>query len=336
MGRFPARNASERMPSASVTRAETIGGAAIACLLVALLAAAPVPARALSSKYLYQLSDSNGPVFSSWASLAYDTEHKELYVVDRQDGTVGIFNEVGMEVYRFGQDSDIGTISSLTVLDGGDLLVLAADKGRPVIHRCNFRGEPKERIELSDLPPDFAKDFWPDTIIYRAGSLYLAEKGSLRVVVANASGKCVAAYDFFRKLGFDKTKTARGGAPAMHTFNVDAEGYMLFSVAAMFKVYVVSPDGKVDSFGERGGAPGKFNIAGGVARDERGYIYVSDVLKSAILVFNERYQFLGQFGERGWDRSDLIAPLEIAAAGGKLFVSQSARKGVSVFEVEVP
>ncbi len=254
--------------------------------------------------------------------------------MDRQDGTVGIFNDVGMEIYRFGQDSDVGMILSVAVGDGGDLLVLASGtRGPPVIHRCNFRGEPKERIELRDVPAKFAAEFSPDTLVFRAGKLFLAQKGEMKVLVADASGKCLSARDLYREMKFDQTKTARGGVPAMHTFNVDEKGNMLFTVAPMFKVFVITPDGKMDSFGERGGAPGKFNITGGVARDEQGNFYVSDVLKCAVLVFSPEHVFLGQFGERGWDRGDLIAPLELAVADGKLFVSQSATRGVSVFQL---
>jgi hypothetical protein len=308
-------------------------------LLLALLTAGAGRARAaggsVGARYLYHLSDSTGPVASSWASLAYDDKNHELYVIDRQDGTVGIFNDVGMEVYRFGQDSDIGLIVSLAARDDGDLLALAYDKGEPVIHRLNFRGEPKERIPLQKVPPDFARDFSPETIVFRNGKMYLAQKGNLKVVVADQAGKCLAARDLYHELGFDKTKTIRGGAAAMHTFNVDGQGNLLFTVAAMFKVYVVSPEGKVSAFGERGGAPGKFNITGGVARDEAGNFFVSDVLKCAVLVFDPSFEFIGQFGERGWERGDFIAPLEIAVGGGKLFVSQSATRGVSVFDVAV-
>jgi hypothetical protein len=306
-------------------------------LVVALpsLASAAIP-QIVTAKYIYNLSDSNGPVPSSWGSLSYDPEHKELYVIDKQDGTVGIFNDVGMEIYRFGQDSDLGMILSVAVLDGGDLLVLAAaTRGPPVIWRCNFRGEPKERIELRDVPAKFAAEFWPDTLAFRAGKIFLVQKGEMKVLVADASGRCLAAHDYFHELQFDKIKTARGGAGAMHTVNVDDKGNVLFTVSPMFKVFVVSPDGKVDSFGERGGAPGKFNITGGVARDEQGNFYVSDVLKCAVLVFSPQFEFIGQFGERGWERGELIAPLEIAVADGKLYVSQSATRGVSVFQLTV-
>jgi hypothetical protein len=333
-------------------------------ILSVILTAVPALARAVpgpervTATYLYDLSNSDGTVASSWASLSYDPAHKELFVVDKQDGTVGIFNDVGMETYRLGEDSDIGTILSVAVADDGDLLVLAsATRGPPIIHRCNFRGEPKDRIVL-DLPQAFAAEFWPDTLVFRAGKMYLAQKGQLKVVIADLTGKCLAIHDFYREMKLDQAKSKLDQAkskfdqakskldqakstsrvaqvPAMHAFNVDDQGNMLFTIAPLFQVFVVSPEGKVASFGERGGAPGKFNITGGVARDAQGNFYVSDLLKCAVLVFSPEFEFLGQFGERGWDRGDFIAPLEVSVADGKLYVSQSARRGVSVFQVKV-
>lgn len=294
------------------------------------------PPQKVKAKYVYQLSDSTGPVSSSWASLAYDAQHKELYVVDRSDGSVAIFNDVGMEIYRFGNDAEIGTIVSIDVMDGGDLLVLAMEKGSTVLQRCNFRGQPKERIELRNLTPDFAKEFSPDTVAVRGGKLYLADKGRMKVVVADATGNRVEEHDYFSELGLDKLKDLRAGRPGMHTFKVAGDGTVLFTVAPMFKVFLIPPGGQAASFGQKGGAPGKFNIVGGVDRDARGYIFVSDVLKCAILVFDDKFEFVGQFGARGWDREDFIAPLEIAVADGRLYVSQSAGRGVSVLEISGP
>jgi DNA-binding beta-propeller fold protein YncE len=312
--------------------------AAVAACAFAML---PRPARAVppphnvKAKYLYDVSDNTGTVGSSWANLTYDAEHKELYVVDQHDATVGIFNDVGMEIYRFGDDAEMGTIVGIDVMEGGDLLTLSMDQGKPVLHRCNFRGDPKQRIELSKVPPDFGKDFAPETVAFRGGKLYLAQRGSMKVLIADASGACLEAHDYFHELGLDKLRDLRAGSPGMRAFTVAADGTMLFTVAPMFKVFVIGPDGKASSFGQRGGAPGKFNITGAAVRDEHGRIFVSDILKCAVLVFDDKFEFLGQFGQRGWDPGDLIAPFDLAVADGKLFVSQSGGRGVSVYEISI-
>lgn len=305
-------------------------------LAVALLAAAPGRARGLVGTFLYSLSDSNGPVASSWASLSYDPEHKELYVVDVSDGTVGVFNDVGMEVYRFGDDEEIGNILAIQALENGELLALANRNGHASLVRCDFRGQLLGRIELHGVPPEFAKAFTPGSMVYRGGKIYLGDLGTLKIVVADVTGACLEAHDFFRELGIDKERSARGGTPDMRAFYVDAEGNILFTVSALFRAYVVSPGGKFRVFGERGSAPGKFNIVGGIARDERGNFLVTDILRSVVMVFDPELQFRGEFAERGWDRDTLIAPLQLAIApDGKIFISQSARRGVSVFQLNL-
>jgi DNA-binding beta-propeller fold protein YncE len=312
-------------------------------LLASVIGLAPRDARAVpapanvTAKYLYQLSSSTGEIPSSWASLIYDPGRKELYVVDRSDGTVGIFNDVGIEIYRFGDDSELGAVLSVDVIgDSGDLVVVVAEGPMRRIKRCNFRGEPKDEIRLRNLPAAFAKDFNPETVRFRDEKLYLADLGMMKVAVADASGNVLEVHDYYRELGIDKDKQGRTGPPGMHAFTVDPEGYLLFTVAPMFRVFVIAPDGKASSFGERGGAPGRFNIVAGVARDENGNIFVSDVLKCAVLVFNDKFQFQGQFGARGWGPGAFIAPREVAFGDGKLYVSQSAWRGVSVFELSFP
>ena len=294
------------------------------------------PGRAAKGTYLFDVSDNMGPVGSSWASLYYDQEHKELYVVDRSDGTVGIFNDSGMEVYRFGQDSTIGSIVALAVLDDGDLLVLTSNNGHPMIFRCNFRGEPRNRFEWRDVPPGFETDFWPDAIVARGGKVYLAQKGTLKVLVTDLSGNTLAAHDYFHELGFDKMKNARGGIPAMQSFYVDRDGTLLFAIAPLFKAFLVSPGGKLTAFGERGGSPGRFNVVGGMTRDPAGNLLLTDVLRGVVMIFSPTFEFLGEFAGRGWGDGQLIAPLELAAGAGKVFVSQSAGRGVSVFRYELP
>lgn len=309
---------------------------AIAAAAVALgVTATSARAQAAFAKgtYLYTLSSPTGPVPSSWSGLSYDPEHKEIFVVDLSDGTVGIFNEAGMEVYRFGADDEIGSVLSVAPLEGGDLAILSNDaSGRYRLSRCNFRGEMQKHIALTGVPADIAAEFAPTVVVYRNEKLYLADRAGMKVVVADLAGACVASYDLVRLMKVDKKHRFDA---VMHAFNVDAQGNLLFTDAPLFKVFIVSPDGTLTGFGTRGGSPGRFNIVGGIARDEQGRLLVTDILRSVVMVFDEKFEFLGEFGERGWDRAELIAPLELAVADGKVFVSQSARRGVSVFSYQV-
>ena len=60
---------------------------------------------------------------------------------------------------------------------------------------------------------------------------------------------------------------------------------------------------------------------------------MADILKSAIIVFDPEYQFVKEFGYRGSGPGNIAAPNELAMSDDKLFVGQTPRRGVSVFQV---
>ncbi len=78
--------------------------------------------------YLYTLSDFYGPLPYNWARLAVDYENDEIYVVDRRERDVTVFNAMGMEVYRFGGDGSLGGVVDVAVKKDGKILVLSRKK----------------------------------------------------------------------------------------------------------------------------------------------------------------------------------------------------------------
>jgi hypothetical protein len=297
---------------------------------VALLVLAASPARAVQLSFLYTLSDPNGPIPASWVRLAHDPQAHETFVLDSSEGTVRVFNRAGMETYSFGDDEAIGSATDIAVLEGGDLALLTYVRGKATILRCNFRGEPLGAIQLHDAPADLA-GFVPDRIRHAAGTLYLADSRAMRVVAVGPDGKYLRTYDASR-LASGKKKDDAG----FTGFGVDANGNVLFTVAPLFQAFVLSADGTLRPFGVRGSAPGKFNVVGGIAADGAGNLYVTDVLRSVVMVFDPSFEFRGEFGYRGWGPGNLIAPRDLVVGDGQVFVTQSAARGVSVFRVEAP
>ncbi|WP_242343192.1 NHL repeat-containing protein [Anaeromyxobacter terrae] len=302
---------------------------AILAVFLATAAHADAPAE-LRTRYGYDLSSLSGRISSSWAALTYDTANRELFMVDRSQGIVHVFTDLGIETYSFGDESEIGPISGVVPLESGDLLVLASRSSSWTVWRCNFRGEPIAKLSIKGLPDAFAKDFAPSVLQRAAGRTYIADKGSMRVLVTDDQGTTVATYELKDLLKFDK----RHKDDAMSGFNVDRDGSMLVTVAPMFQAFVVSPKGDVRAFGTHGSAPGKFNIVGGIATDEKGNYLVTDILRAVVMVFDREFQFLGEFGYRGDEPDNLVGPLDLVAANGKVFVAQSANRGVKVFRYE--
>lgn len=290
----------------------------------------PVPAAAgVTARYLYSLSNFSGTVPFGWVRNFVDDERNEVFVVTGD--SVSVFNASGMEVYRFGEDLDLGVIRDASVESDGHILLLSLVGDAFHVTRCNFRGGPLSRIEPRNLPGQFAGTS-PGRIVSRDGKLYLADLFAKKVIVIDEEGAFLDGYDIGPFLaGFEDKPGAENNIAG---FTVDPEGNLLFTVPTLFKVFRISPDRQLSAFGEPGNLPGKFNIVAGVAVDARGYIYVTDTLRSVVMVFDKEFKFLTQFSQRGLDPGSLIAPNDLAVdKKGRLYVSQARKRGVSVFQI---
>lgn len=301
-------------------------------LVATLLQGAEAPVAKVQVSYLYDLSDATGPIPSIWASLAWDEERGELYVVDTRANEVQIFNQKGMEVFNFGDVEGLTNVASVAVLPGGDLLALVWVDGQSRVVRANFRGEVKGDWVPSGVPEKFAKDFLPGTVVVAANKVFLADKSRMKVLVTDLEGEVETSHDFAEAMKLTGKKADDAG---MSGFSVDREGNILFTVPTMFLAFVVAPDGKLDAFGVRGSAPGRFNIVGGIARDEGGNFFVTDQLRSVVLVFDSKFNFIDEFGFYGPFPGGLCSPLDLVVANKKVFVAQSRERGVSVFNVRI-
>jgi hypothetical protein len=298
------------------------------------LSFAPAEGQPVKGTYLYNLSNFTGTISFSWPRVFIDRERNEVYVV--YQNLIRIFNETGMEIYSFGDELDLGALVDLTLDRNGDILLLShrwsesSSKMDYQITRCNYRGEPRSKIEVKNLPSQYAT-FLPNRIVYREGDLYLASLTSLVVVVTEMNGVFKEVYDILPLLELEEKEKQDA---IMEGFSIDKDGNFLFTIPPLFRAYKISPDRKVTYFGRPGAAPGKFNIVAGIVTDSRGDILVVDKLKCAVMVYDKNFKFLNQFGSRGWKPGFLIAPEEIAIDNqDRVYVTEAGKKGISVFKV---
>lgn len=293
-----------------------------------LLFSATSEAQKVRGVFLYNLSDFTGTIPYNWSRVVADREGNEIYVL--YQNTLRVFNESGMEIFKFGDDLDLGHIVDLSIDKRGDIYLLAHKDSRSEILRCNFRGEPKSGIHLKNLPKDFS-GFSPNRMVYQDDNLYLASTGEMKIVIIDLQGNFNKGYDLIPLL--EQEEKDRGNME-MTGFSVDREGNILFTVPTLFRACVLSPGGKLDWFGRPGSVPGKFNIVAGITRDSQGNYLVVDRLKCAVMVFDRGFRFLTQFGYRGLKPGNLIAPDDIAVdRSDRIYVTQSRRRGVSVFKL---
>ncbi len=303
-------------------------GLSVLAVTLLVLLSAPAESQPVRGGYIYTLSGFTGPIAYNFSRVTADKERNEIYLL--YQNTVRVFNESGMEVYQFGDDLDLGHIVDLAVDREGDIFLLAYKESRIAIIRCNYRGESKSRVELRNLPSDFL-DFLPNRMVYQSGNFYLASLIEMKIVIADREGNFKKGYDLFSL--FELPEKDRGNVD-ISGFSVDGDGNILLTIPVLFTAYIVSPDGKINSFGKPGGAPGRFNVVGGIARDSKGNYLVVDKLKAAVMVFDRNFNFVTQFGSRGYKPGYLIFPDDIAIdSRDRVYVTQMGKMGVSVYRL---
>jgi len=284
----------------------------------------------VQTDFLYSLSNFSGTVPLNLARINFDEDRNEIYVTDTSNSGVRIFNAQGMEIYRFGDDWNLGSIIAAAVRKDGNILVLSQTISKNDIYLCNFRGEVISRLDLKGLPSGF-EGFSPSDMVYRHEKLYLLDNNAMRLLVTDSNGVSLVGYDLASLTEVEDKKRAQ---TAIGGLSVDREGNILFTIPVMFSAFKLTPQGKLSGFGRPGSAPGRFNNTGGIVADDRGYYYVADRLKSAVLIFDKNFKFVREFGYRGRKPDNLTGPRDLSLdAEGRLYVSQLASRGVSVFKI---
>ena len=312
---------------------------ALRCLLsLALLAAGVVRLAAgvseVSITYLHALSDFSGTVPYNDVKLYADRLNDEVYAI--VGNAVRVFNASGMEIHRFDLDAGVGTVFDLAVDESGDLFLLGlslnpANSGPGwSITRCNYRGQPVGRIAVTGLPKEHAS-FRPNVMLYRGGRFVLASLAQYQVVVIERSGAFQKAYDLVKLLGMKDRDRSKNDIAA---FSMDRRDNMLITIPTLFKAFVISPEGRVQDVGHAGSSPGAFGVVAGIVADEQGNLIVADRGRGVVMVFDEKLEFVTEFGSGGDRTGGLVRPTDLTmGASGKLYVTQARDRGVAVLRV---
>ncbi len=275
--------------------------------------------------FLYKLSDFTGTIPYTHPRIVIDETHNEIYVLFQNQ--IKVFNENGMEIYSFGDDLQVGLIADIAVREDGDIILLCYD-GEYRLVLCNYRGEPISDFKLKGLPESFSS-FKPSRIIRKKDRLYFGALKDFKVVVTDQEGNYIDGYDFPSIIGLTEKELAENEIVG---FNISDEGDLLLTIPTLFKVYRITPDRKVFSFGKPGGAPGMFGVISGIAMDSRGNYLVADKLKDLVHIFDRNGIYITEFGYRGEHAGALFNPDGIQIDGkNRVFISQGRRAGVSVF-----
>lgn len=301
--------------------------AALLALVLAcgVLATGGVRAATARATYLYSLSNFTGTLRYDWVRIHVDPGTSEIYVL--YQNLVRIFSPSGMEVFSFGDDLDLGQVLDAAVDAGGNVLLLSFKNGQTLVTRCDFRGVPVGPLEITDVPAGLV--FGANRMVVGRNALYFVSTNASSVIVTDLTGRFREHLDLLSLV--DAEDKQKVGAEIIG-FAVDGDDNLYFTVPVLFRVYKLSADRTLTSFGRPGSGPGRFGVLGGVATDSQGHVLVADKLRCVVMVFDRDFTFLTEFGYRGARPDNLVIPDDIAVdQRDRVYVSQGRRRGVSVF-----
>lgn len=285
-----------------------------------------------------------GLPFKVPAGIWFDPHRGEIYVADRGNHKIAVFDKDGLPIRSFihyvsrrqpnGQTVlQQGEPRSLAVNSRGDVYVVdAIDDALEVL---DYRGRSLRRLHATDLlgPEEATSSPSQPTL-----PIAVAVDSEDRIYVATTGGRCqVAVLDpdgnvlrRFGRLGREK-----GCFSAVTGLSVDKQGRILVTDAQSVPVQVFSPEGELlAAFGKHEIGWENFSLPSGIVRGSGDDLWVVDTIRQVVKRFDQNGRFLGVIGGYGKGPGDTTYPVAIAGDGnGLLFVLEKGGARFQVFEV---
>ena len=251
-----------------------------------------------------------------------------------------------MEIFGFGENVELAGATDIDLDADGNIYLVYPRAREHKLLRLDYKGEPLASIGLQAVPEEFLP-FNPERLQYLEGKLYLADVGSMNIIVTDTEGNFQQGYHV--KEALLQLQDEFAGQPGEDIFNdqkrsdfldmadfcVDRGGNMYFTISVLFSAFRLPAEGALQMFGTAGSGPGKFGVVAGITTDAQGNIYVTDRLRSVVMIFDSNFAFITEFGYRGLRPGSLIVPDDVVVddENGFIYVAQAANRGVSVYRI---
>jgi DNA-binding beta-propeller fold protein YncE len=268
--------------------------------------------------------------FKEPGGVFYDRTADELFVADGKNGLIGIFDPDGRPVFTFGRGL-LEDPRQVAVTADGTIFVL--DANQSALERFSYRGEPEGRLQFA-YP---VEDGEPAGTV-RLGAFTLDDEG--RFYVGDLDLPQVLVYSPTLEL-LHVIRPEKGGASfqVITGLAVSREGVLAVVDFKATPVQLFDERGRfLRGFGHHDiGAEG-FTAPMAVAFDEDGYLYVVDMLRHHVKVFDGMGVLQGIFG--GWfgpgsggrAPGEMLYPSSVAVApGGFVYVAERFGNRVQLF-----
>ncbi|MCL5103076.1 MAG: NHL repeat-containing protein [Armatimonadetes bacterium] len=317
---------------------------AAVCIAGTLTSLGGCPALAEEVKLSYSFAAygfSSSQRFSKPSGVFYDASRGELYVADTGNGQIVILDKKGIGIAKIPHsvidaasgDRRPGEPRSVAVRKNGDILV--ADNQCSYLDVLDFRGHSIQKIWPGDLVGQPKSKVQTRCVaVDTAGNVYLGVSGcDTEILILTPDLKLKT------KIGVEST----GESKSMTGLWVDKYGRVFATYGLGVCVRAYAPDGKqLLSFGAHETGPENFSLPSGLITDEKGRLWVVDMLRDIVSVFRLdpsdtglKQSFvtfaIGGFGQKA---GDLAYPSGIAGDGAnRIYVVESTGARVQAFEI---
>lgn len=247
------------------------------------------------------------------AVCVVDATTRSGHLFDRQN--VHLFSTSG--IAGLGDPMDIVVDGS-----GGFVCTDSRPEGGRTIRKLDLFGQPLA------YEPERPSDLWqPDHLLLTRDGNYVTTDPSNGLLAKNDAA--TGALLWKRSLLEDRYGELVGvGRPAEAP-----DGRLFLPIPGNREIVILSAEGEPDTaFGEPGAARGLLSFPVGVAFCPDGTIAVLDRMRHIILLYDEHYRFVSEFGRFGTGPTDLYYPTAIAAtADGRVYVAQGFEGRIHLF-----
>ena len=268
-----------------------------------------------------QMQANAGRTFEQPTGVTFDRETGEIVVANTGMNRVEFFtrdgNPQGYFVHRItdadGQEQD-GLPRYVAVMAGGNLLVV--DAFAPYIDVCDYRGRSLDRITLPAPDADLAAGGGPGAMcVAPDGRIFVASRGREgRVHVLSPEGRWLKTWG--------ESGREPGKLSAIAGLAVAPNGEVAVAcVLTELGVQIFDAEGKyLRGFGVHDLGPGKFSVPSGIVISPDSRLWVSDMVRHNVQVFDDRGELLGILGG-GEGSGAMLYPSALASDGKGLFAT---------------
>jgi len=266
-----------------------------------------------------------------------DEKHDEVYIIDRGNRRVVIFDINGFYQYQFATPAKLGRPSGLVINDRDEILLAIGGK----IACFDFRGRFLEYVKFNGLP-DSEKVYPTRLKIDSNNNYYVLDTKQKRVLVFDTDWnfKLAIAHESLPKVK-KMMKGKEQEEPMVKSLSisdicVDDEGaiYLVDSMAA--RVFAFNGNGEyLGSIGKPGSVFDTLSFPNGVAVDIQGRLLVVDTMGHGILGYDKQGKLLFALGGLGKSEGWFYYPRYISTdRNGRIYVVEPFLGRIQVLKIK--